>query len=772
MQRCLGCMREFSEEFEICPYCGYIVGSDAASKNHLSPGTVLQDRYILGKVLGQGGFGITYIAWDKKIGRAVAVKEYMPNAFASRITGEKVVSCFNAQAQQQFNLGLEKTRKETQALSRFGTLESVVKVYDFIEENKTAYIIMELLRGKTVKEILSERGKLTFAQTIRIMTPVLQTLDAMHKVGMIHRDVAPDNIFVCEDGKIKLLDFGAARVVSGTDNKTLSIMLKAGYAPVEQYSGKSKQGAFTDVYAASATMYKMLTGETPPDSLSREAGDNELQTALSKTDAPPAAKKTILRGMARTASDRIQTVQQLLEQLQEKPHGKYCSTCPDVFKKSFLKKKSSKRIAVVAACMVAVALFAAFIYKFGSNVIVGNKTIHKDNTVPAAQSGQDLPNVQNTEKQSDEEIEQSYENVRIGDTISFGKYEQDNNDSNGKEELEWIVLDKQKDRILVITKYCIDQSSYHCDKTEVTWQDCTLRQWMNITFKNHAFSYFEQQRIIPVSLQNEDNPQYGTDGGLDTTDGIFALSISQVKEYFSSDEQRRGVATAFTKANGAFVGDSYGTSWWWLRTPGESQTRAALVDVFGKIIVRGGESVNINNDAIRPAMWISTNADTSQQYSGSIANLLRMNGSELSADILQKAADVLYNTSADSLFENNPSLATETLKPYYSDSAIQELIKKGISGSVLVLYPLSDQSWIETTCRIQSFDERNETAILQVICKKHLFFELDKTGQKTEEWDGTWQSIPQEYLDTVEGLVAIQFENTKWKVDSCKIYSQ
>ena len=109
-----------------------------------------------------------------------------------------------------------------------------------LKKNCTAYIIMELLRGRTVKEILLERGPLSFADTMRIMTPILQTLDAMHSVGMIHRDVAPDNIFVCDEGRIKLLDFGAARVVSGTDDKTLSVMLKAGFAPVEQYSGKTR----------------------------------------------------------------------------------------------------------------------------------------------------------------------------------------------------------------------------------------------------------------------------------------------------------------------------------------------------------------------------------------------------------------------------------------------------------------------------------------------------------------------------------------------------
>ena len=346
VQRCLGCMRKFGEEFEICPYCGYTVGTEAKAKNHLAPGTVLQNRYTLGKVLGQGGFGITYIAWDGKIGRAVAVKEYMPYAFASRMTGEKEVSCYSEEARQHFLQGLEKTRKETYALSQFGELESVVKVHDCIEENGTAYIIMELLRGRTAKEILSERGRLTFAETMHIMTPVLQTLDAMHNAGMIHRDIAPDNIFVCEDGRIKLLDFGAARVVSGTDEKTLSVMLKAGYAPVEQYSSRSKQGPYTDVYAASATMYKMLTGETPPDSLSREPDGSDL-AGLSQTDAPQAAQETILRGMAQKAAGRIQSATELLQALQASGNT---PTPP---------KKKNKALRILAAVLAVLAIGTA-----------------------------------------------------------------------------------------------------------------------------------------------------------------------------------------------------------------------------------------------------------------------------------------------------------------------------------------------------------------------------------------------------------------------------
>lgn len=249
MRRCLGCMREYDEAFDLCPECGYVAGSPAESLLHLAPGTVLNERYLLGKVLGQGGFGITYIAWDEKLDRPVAVKEYMPRAYASRTQGDAGVTCYNDEAKRQFRAGLDKMRKETRVLAKFNDLESVVRVYDCIEENDTAYIIMELLRGKTAKQLLKENGALSFSGTVQIILPVLQTLQQIHRTGLIHRDISPDNIFLCDNGKVKLLDFGSARIATGLDQKELSVVLKPGYAPKEQYSARGAQGSAAGSHA-------------------------------------------------------------------------------------------------------------------------------------------------------------------------------------------------------------------------------------------------------------------------------------------------------------------------------------------------------------------------------------------------------------------------------------------------------------------------------------------------------------------------------------------
>ena len=310
MRRCMGCMQEFDDAFDVCPDCGYVYNSPAKSKSHLPPGTVLQNRYTIGKVLGQGGFGITYIAWDQRLEKPVAIKEFFPTSFAARLTGQNEVACFNAESQQFFDSGLQRMMNESRLLARFSEQINIVHVLDCIEENRTAYIIMELLRGETVQSILQREGQMTLERTMQIILPILQALETIHRTGLVHRDVSPDNLFVGEDGTVKLLDFGSARIASGLDHKTLSVMLKKGFAPIEQYSSHGKQGPYTDVYAVCATMYAMLTGTTPESSLDRMVQDT-LRPISDYTTIPKAVENVIMKGMAVEASERTQSAREL-----------------------------------------------------------------------------------------------------------------------------------------------------------------------------------------------------------------------------------------------------------------------------------------------------------------------------------------------------------------------------------------------------------------------------------------------------------------------------
>ena len=266
----MGCMEEYDDNTTVCPYCGYVKGTPAKEIYQLQPESILSGRYIIGKVLGFGGFGITYIAWDSVLEKKVAVKEYLPSDFATRMPGQTCVSVYEGEKEEQFKSGLRSFIEESQRLAKFNSVDGIVSIYDSFAENGTAYIIMEYLDGRTLKSILKEKGKIPYQEAIGYALPVLYALEDVHKAGIIHRDIAPDNIFITNDGKVKLLDFGAARYATTLHSKSLSVILKPGYAPEEQYRTRGNQGPWTDVYAMAATLYRAVTGVIPEDSLERK----------------------------------------------------------------------------------------------------------------------------------------------------------------------------------------------------------------------------------------------------------------------------------------------------------------------------------------------------------------------------------------------------------------------------------------------------------------------------------------------------------------------
>ena len=201
-------------------------------------------------------------------------------------------------------------------------------------------------------------------------------------------------------------------------------------------------------------------------------------------------------------------------------------------------------------------------------------------------------------------------NIKVGDTYTFGAYEQDNSTSNGKEAIEWTVLDKDGMSLLLISKQALDCQQYNTSYTDVTWESCSLRKWMNGTFLNKAFNAEEQAQIQNTTVSADKNPEYNTNPGNATTDKVFLLSINEVEKYFNSDEARKCAPTAYAKAQGAYTSDSYKTAsgaatcWWWLRSPGFTQSCAASVRYDGSVNYRGSD-VDRAHGAVRPALWIN-----------------------------------------------------------------------------------------------------------------------------------------------------------------------
>ena len=314
-QLCMQCMKT-KGEYEVCPYCGYVEGTPPKEVFHLYPRTVLSERYIIGKVIGFGGFGVTYIAWDKTLNISVAIKEFFPNGLVNRVPGEKEVAIYSGKREQQYINGLKRFLNEARHMALFNENPNIVNVLDFFEANNTAYIVMEYLDGVTLKEYLKSVGGVVEAEiAVNIMIPIVDALLEMHKKKIIHRDISPDNIFITVENKIKLLDFGTARFSSGTEEETREIELKPGYAPAEQYRQKSKQSAFTDVYALGATLYRMITGEVPEESIDRLVKDMLKRPSELGAELPLYIEKAIMKSMALKESIRFQNMNDLKKAL-------------------------------------------------------------------------------------------------------------------------------------------------------------------------------------------------------------------------------------------------------------------------------------------------------------------------------------------------------------------------------------------------------------------------------------------------------------------------
>lgn len=282
----------------------------------LKPGVILKERYKIEEVIGAGGFGITYRAWDPLLQSYVAIKEYYPSGIATRSADSSKVCVTVGQEQREYHRGRIRFLKEAQDVARFQSEPNIVSIYDYLEENDTAYMVMEYLHGCTLKQYIREHGgRLDTDHILHICLSVLDALAVVHKAGMIHRDISPENIFICEDLTVKLIDFGAAKQVYLDGEQTMSVVLKPGYAPPEQYAKKDKQGPWTDIYALGATLYFAATGEKPEESFGRVLEDTIKPVCEVNPEIPRAMSQVIMRAMSVKIEDRYQTVEAMREAL-------------------------------------------------------------------------------------------------------------------------------------------------------------------------------------------------------------------------------------------------------------------------------------------------------------------------------------------------------------------------------------------------------------------------------------------------------------------------
>lgn len=305
---CFSCMNEIEGSY--CPHCHQENTADSVVYR-LKPGTILNNKILVGNCIGEGGFGITYIGRDLTLDRRVAVKEYFPNGYVNRNNAvNQIVTATTDNQVSFFQKGLQNFLEEARKIAKFTNVSGIVDVREYFEENGTAYIIMEYLDGINLSAYLRQNGIFQPETIFALMLPITYSLQKMHEEGIIHRDISPDNIMYLTDGTLKLTDFGSARYFSNAQ-KELSVVVKQGYAPEEQYSKNGDQGPWTDVYGLCATMYKCITGQVPADAIDRIKEDTLIPPSKLGISIPEPLEVTLIYGLAVFKNDRCKSMKEL-----------------------------------------------------------------------------------------------------------------------------------------------------------------------------------------------------------------------------------------------------------------------------------------------------------------------------------------------------------------------------------------------------------------------------------------------------------------------------
>ena len=652
----------------------------------LRKGTRLIGHYTIEGVLGQGGFGITYLGIDELHEKKVAIKEFFPQGIVTRnIEYQDTVTVTFVGEKDNYEKGKERFLKEARTMAKFSKDEGIVKALDFFEINNTAYIVMEYLEGITLKQYLRENQRIAPEDLIELLVPLIESLDEIHSQGMIHRDISPDNIMVLPDGRIKLMDFGAARDYTEFGEKSLSIVLKPGYAPPEQYQTHGIQGPWTDIYALCATMYKCITGENPPDAIERVMDDHLKEISAFGIPVLPQIEEAIIKGMSVAANDRYQNVGDFCEDLyggyEERsvsgaeenqsqvetesaeqsvetktgmltegiPQSKYSTTEAVQGSEKLISKELSENAGLTSEENEAEAGIESETNNSGNKVPEQILEKEKDSITPEKEGQSDNRAKEETKKvqkknnyfplivgilillgiagtfaynksvfeetasktESSSQEKDKNPEYKVGETIEFGNYPQD---KDGTEKpIEWIVMKKEGNQVLLLSKYVLDAKSYNEGWGDVTWETSDIRQWLNNEFYTTAFNKAEKAKIQTSLIKNEDNSEYGTSGGNDTEDKVFLLSEKEADTLFSDEEERIAKATEYAEKLGVYINKNIvyinknseeKGAWWWLRSPGNDSFYAAGVNYYGWVY-GDGIGVNCNVYGVRPALHLN-----------------------------------------------------------------------------------------------------------------------------------------------------------------------
>ncbi|MBR0160304.1 MAG: serine/threonine protein kinase [Oscillospiraceae bacterium] len=456
----------------------------------------------------------------------------------------------------------------------------IPEIFEVIEDAGELTVIEEYIQGRTLQDILNEGGLFTAAEAAGIVRQLCGILQELHSFSpaIIHRDIKPSNIILTPDGSIRLLDLNAAKQVSHERSEDTVLMGTIGYAAPEQY-GFGASDVRADLYSCGVLLNELITGSMPNEKL-----------------ADGSVGEIIRRCTRMDPADRYSSAGQLLHDLSAKKLYKKLS------KESRPKKKKAPLLLLTVIFGIALILL----------LYAGKKYSEKppEDPLPSASASiipepaADLDSATETPVLVLPAWDDLSSLTAVGGTVLFGRYEQDNIPENSAEPVEWIVLDVQEEKALVLSRYALDCQVFNPTRHErVSWESCSLRAWLNSSFLQNAFTEEELARIASVTVPADYNPKYISDPGADTEDRIFLLSCEEALRYFEHAEDRICTPTPYAVSQGSRTGQN-GGCWWGLRSPGYNAYVEAGVWSDGYPDYIGHFADDLHN-AVRPAMWIT-----------------------------------------------------------------------------------------------------------------------------------------------------------------------
>lgn len=520
---CLRCMKT-SDDVGICPYCGREKSGQLTWSKALAPGTMLNNKILIGNILGKGGYGITYIGYDMLLEYRVAVKEFFPDEMVDRADDGKTVLVLDEVNGEEYQRETTAYLREARVLAEFSKFPGIVAIKDLFYENNTGYLIMEYLEDGNLRKYIDNKGGwLSVEEALHLMEPVISILGKLHKSGLIHRDISPDNIMMDKDGEIKLIDFGGSKKL-GFNNQQV-FLGKWGFAPLEQMLSRiSEQGPWTDIYGICATLYCMMTGDVPQSSYERNEKDELIDISQYTISIDKKIAAAIMKGLSMDAKDRQQSIDELYKNL----YGVY----PDE-KNNTASKEDDGRIYKDQNGRV-------WMGSYPMNEMVGS---HVTSDIVYAEYNQDNVATVDGEKYYRHPI---YKDLNADKALLASVMK--NTTSKTPEmvgyryfkfnAIPWRVIEQRGKRITLQSEYIIDFKPFDDEKylkmsdkeiskikNGVNWEKSKVREWLNSVFTRRAFKENERQKLQVTEVKTavttlSDNKTY---------DKVYLPSIEEVR---------------------------------------------------------------------------------------------------------------------------------------------------------------------------------------------------------------------------------------------------